>query len=257
MLCFFVLGCNFNESKTTKVSFNDTNISSFLCKTIKWQQFWFERWNKKLIEEYFKRDEVDIEITSLYSDAGKKTYYEIYSPELNCIFYMFDENNTLYLNRIEWDSDLKPVGKTVRTFFAENFNLRNGKKMSLSNRCNIDILRDKELDYDDTKIYVVKKIVKEFIENSKTFEKIPLKLRDSVKNGNELTIYVGKFYNDYPDIVLLIKEVPFLAMITRDSKNEIMMNHIFDKNNLTTYNDSIKKVVSNGTKLTWKNDEVE
>lgn len=256
-LCLFISGCSVSGGKTPSGSLNEIGITNFICETIKWHQYWFEKWDKKLINAYTKHGKMDLKVISAHSKSDNKTNLEVYNAELNCIFYLTEENDFLYLQRIEEDADLKPVGKNVKDYFAERYNSSTEKKLVMSGVCNDFVDMDKNVVLDEAKRNITKGIIQDFIENTKTFEKIPPKLKEMIKKGDRLTVYAGFFYNNYPDIVLFVKEVPLLVRVTKDSENNILMNNVIFKNKTSSYNYAVNKILTKGNQFIWKNNEVE
>ncbi len=254
-LCF--IGCNIKEAKLPKSSPYESKIAGFICKTIKWHQFWFQKWDKKMIDDYSKLSKVELMIITTYSNNDNITHLEVYNPNLNCIFYIAEENNFLYLQRMEDDADLKPTGKNTKEYFTDRYNSSVGKHYTLNGKCNDIAATDKDFIFDETKTNLTKAVIQEFIENAKTFEKIPRKFKRMLKNGSKLTVYVGNYYDDYPNLILLVQDVPCLVVVTRDHANNIIMNDVINKDENLLDKYLIKKVLNNGTKFVWKSNSVE
>lgn len=256
----FAIACH---KKDVKPELKEKELVDFLYKTIKWQQFWFNRWDNSIVEKLLnKRQNIGV-VTRWYSINNKWMEYYIYIEELKSIICIRGNNyRSLRMCGIDDDTYFKETEyKTARDYFYKMYYYcEKIKEIKVGFKPEKIFDPEKENNFDFNKEKIVEKVMLEFFQNSVTFEGKTPQYEKILKNRRAI-IRVGNFYLDYPAIVFYIKncmgDKPCPGEIIRDINNEVIANGFYDsEKDIEKYKYTIDKLNKYGAWFVWENNKV-
>lgn len=245
-LIFFNIGLG----TSNEIQYDKKALSEFICKSLIWNQYWFNKWDNKTFNKLLDSKDCIVDINTSQEKSGV-IYHDVFVDQLKSVLHIENSNNYLnlmYVNNYN-NKDFEYYKGDFDNIF-ENYKITDFTKVQISINCK-DVINFKPLN-ENKKTLIIrlfkKLITKEYIEN----------LNDGLvasKHVNTLNICVSNSDESYPDIYYYIDSYPLIGMLKINVQNEVFWNKLYNISDEYKY--LKKKLDKEGFWFIWKNGEIE
>ncbi len=221
---------------------NEKIVYDFVCKTLLWNQYWFNKWDNKI-----SANTKMLNIRMSYENRKSMVFYYVCVDEIKTTINLIEKNNYLSLGNI---SNYLFKNTEFYKYDYQKFGNANMIKATIGLTCK-DVTKFSGLNKTKEQLLIAI-LTKIFTQNDGNYLKL---LKENSKNGDTFKIRVGDFQMDYPDIYYYIEGTNCFGMVQKDNEgNLISFNGDCIMDAEKKY--AISKINKNGFTFVWENNTI-